>query len=234
MAEDGSIESSGFEEQKVTISFTVLPPTAEIKTPPTGETYKEGEVVPTTFSCAEGAGGPGIETCLDEFGKSESEGGKLETMGLGLHHYTVTATSLDGQTGPAKIEYTIIPAPPACSAVEGTGFYLKSGQVGRVTVRDKLSTAHGATQQLQVSNESGKVRFGLTKLTKASCDAITGGFAFNGEGPAREYKKSGYTVHVSISIKSGHAYFSAKLTKGATVINEATGEPLSKSNEVIH
>jgi hypothetical protein len=128
----------------------------------------------------------------------------------------------------------LVAVQPACSAVEGTGFYLKSGQVGRVTVRDKLSTNTLASQQLQVSNESGTVRFGLTKLTKAECVAIPGGLAFSGEGPARNYKKSGYTAHVSLSIKEGHAYFSAKLTKGATVINEATGEPLSKSNEVIH
>jgi hypothetical protein len=68
----------------------------------------------------------------------------------------------------------------------------------------------------------------------ASCGAIAGGHAFNGEGPARNYKKSGYTIHFSISVTGGHSYFSSTLSKGNTVIHEAIGEPLSKSSEVIH
>ena len=74
----------------------------------------------------------------------------------------------------------------------------------------------------------------MTKLTSASCKAIAGGLAFSGEGPARNYKKTGYTVHFSISIVSGHTYFSAMLSKGATTVHEAISEPLSRSTEVIY
>jgi hypothetical protein len=54
---------------------------------------------------------------------------------------------------------------------------------------------------------------------------------------ARNYKKSGYTLHFSISVTGGHTYFSdfsATLSKGHVVIHEAIGEPLSKSSEVVH
>jgi len=37
-----------------------------------------------------------------------------------------------------------------------------------------------------------------------------------------------------IAVKAGHAYFSAKLSKGAVVVHEEAGEPLSKSSETIH
>jgi hypothetical protein len=210
------------------------PPTAEIKTPETGGTYTQGEVIHTKFSCSEGAGGPGIASCTDENSVPSTEEGTLETTMLGSHTYTVTAKSKDGLEGKAKIEYSVVPAAPACKTAEGAGTYKKRGETGRLNLRDKLSTNTSEAEFLQLSTESGAVHFGLKKLTSASCGAIEGGFAFSGEGPAREYKKTGYTIHFSISVTKGKTYFSSTLTKGATVIHEAIGEPLSKSNEVIH
>jgi hypothetical protein len=218
-----------------TVSYTVAaPPTAEIKSPATGGTYKQGEVIHTKFACSEGAGGTGIASCTDENSVPSSEEGTLETTMLGSHTYTVTAKSKDGLERSAKIEYSVIPAPPACKTAEGAGTYKKRGEPGRLNLRDKLSTSTSEAQFLQVSAESGAVHFGLKKLTSASCGAIEGGFAFSGEGPAREYRKTGYTIHFSISVSKGKTYFSSTLSKGATVIHEAIGEPLSKSNEVIH
>lgn len=98
--------SGGGQQTTSTSSYTVAGrPTATIATPSTGATYTVGQSVPTNFSCAEGAGGPGVAGCTDQNG--QASGAALDTARAGVHTLTVTADSADGQEGSASMTYTV-------------------------------------------------------------------------------------------------------------------------------
>lgn len=87
-------------------------PTASINSPTSGNQYTLNQTVPTSFSCSDAAGGPGIATCVDSHGAMGGTG-ELDTTTLGLHVYIVTATSKDGQDGASTISYTVVSPPPS-------------------------------------------------------------------------------------------------------------------------
>ena len=103
---------AGKREKPVSIGETWLygmqaSPSALIDSPIDDQSYELGSVVPTSFSCVDGTGSPGISSCRDSDG-NRSGHGTLGTSNLGPHTYTVTATSRGGQVAQTSISYTVV------------------------------------------------------------------------------------------------------------------------------
>jgi hypothetical protein len=106
---DGSFVVNADHPFAVAVDALPLAPVASITTPAGGATYTVGQAVDSSFSCTEGAGGPGLASCLDQSGRPS--GAAIDTSTLGSHTFTVTATSGDGQPQSASSTYTVVPAP---------------------------------------------------------------------------------------------------------------------------
>ena len=114
------------------ISYTVLgPPTVRFASPVSGATYAVGQVVATSFNCADATGAPGVSSCDDSNGTSTASGGAgdLDTSTPGAHTYVVSATSMDGLIGTASISYTVAGQPAARLASPASGATYAEGQV---------------------------------------------------------------------------------------------------------
>lgn len=172
---------------KATITHHVVvpaPPEAKIESPGAGGTYKQGEVVPTTFSCKEGAHGTGLESCEDEDGVSAPADGQLNTSTLGSHEYTVTAVSKDGLRATTSIKYTVAAPPKATIEFPASGGTYKEGEVVMTVFSceegafgpglESCTDSNGATSGAGALNTSFGVGPGSYEVTAKSKDGQSG------------------------------------------------------------
>jgi hypothetical protein len=86
-------------------SRTILAPLVKITRPAPGAVFKLHQTVHSSFTCTEGAGGPGLASCKD--GANHTSGGLVNTSSTGKHTYKVTATSKDGLKTNKTVTYTV-------------------------------------------------------------------------------------------------------------------------------
>lgn len=94
------------ETPRVVVSYTAEKPSVTASLPGAdGASFVRGASASTAFTCDEGAGGPGIASCVDQDGKPS--GGRLDTVTVGPHALTITATSDNGLSATERIAYTV-------------------------------------------------------------------------------------------------------------------------------
>jgi hypothetical protein len=90
----------------VVLSYPVAAPSVSIARPVNRASYVKGQVVSSSFSCDDGAGGTWLVSCLDQSGRPS--GSPLDTSTLGSHTFTVTARTRDGMIGTASVTYQVL------------------------------------------------------------------------------------------------------------------------------
>ncbi len=101
-------------------------PAASVTSPANGATYRVGQSVTSNFICSEGVGGPGISTCVNQGGKTSGQ--PVDTSAAGVHTFTVTATSGDGQTGHSTVSYIVAGGPSVSISAPAPGGVYAVGQ----------------------------------------------------------------------------------------------------------
>jgi hypothetical protein len=124
------------------VTYTVAaPPLIWAPVPANGAYYVLGQVAVSGYLCADGAGGPGLASCVDQNGNGS--GAPIDTSTLGTHTFTVTATSTDGQATSTSATYKVVP-PPTVSRI-------KAGRRGVVTLNVTV-TAPGIVNVLETAS----------------------------------------------------------------------------------
>ena len=82
------------------------PPRITVITPTNGGRYTQGQSVTAHYSCQDPPGAPGLASCTG----TVPDGAPIDAARPGLHMFSVTATSRDGQKTTRKIHYIVLPS----------------------------------------------------------------------------------------------------------------------------
>jgi hypothetical protein len=104
-----------------TVTYNVAaPPAIWLPLPANHATFIRKQVVKSYFLCADGKGGRGLTSCLDENGRTA--GALIDTSTMGRHRFTVIATSADGQVTSSTSTYVVVRGPTVSKVTPLHGF----------------------------------------------------------------------------------------------------------------
>lgn len=192
-------------QTSVQITVKALPPSASIASPVSGSVYEQYALVPTSFACAEGAGGPGLASCKDSNG-AEAPGGQLTTSYLGTRTYSVIAISKNGKRSKASITYTIVPRKQTVTPPEPKSEPKPQPKPSTIAIRiGKARVKHARTLILLACKGGTRCR-GVLSLAARVCVMRKGHMRWHTMLVARkDYSlKAGESRDVALRI-SGHA-----------------------------
>ena len=166
-------------------------PTVTLGSPVNHATYTIGQVVKADYSCQEGAGGPGISTCIGTL----PTGSTLNTQTLGAHSFTVTATSADGQTATITAVYDVARPP--------NSFQIKSFKVNSVGTVSVVIAVPGAGKAILSVLQRGRNKSLVHKdLTSTRAQSLRATLKLPAKDPKKLRGKKG-VVLISFTPKSG-------------------------------
>ncbi len=168
------------------ITYTVAaPPSASITTPANGATYVAGQHVASSFSCSEGAFGPGLVACAG----TVPDGGALASAHAGRYTFAVTATSADGQTALISATYNVVLPSNAFTVTQ-----VKAKHGGSVTLRVTVSWGG----QVQLVETSGASTFAKARLNPARAGST--GVTLTPNASGKRLLKHGRKLTVQLQI----------------------------------
>lgn len=194
------------------------PPNASITSPANNQSYLLGQSVTTAFTCREGTAGPGLASCDDSNGVHTTAGGSghLDTSTTGSRTYTVTATSIDGQSSIAALHYTVY-QPAKCSATGS--LTVSSGQYMAITCTVNVNVDVQAGGYLWL--KGGTIN-GNAAVDSGASFTATGGTVQGDIQSQGALDLNGLGVGGNLTVSGGTLQDESSSISGNLVVNPAT------------
>ena len=119
-------------------------PTVTVATPPRGAIYHRNQVVHANFSCADSAGGTGVDSCSG----TVADGHAINTATTGRKSFTVTGTDHAGNTAQVTHHYRVADGRPDARIRRGNGRLVGNNVYNTTGFHETRSGAAGGGQSV--------------------------------------------------------------------------------------
>jgi trimeric autotransporter adhesin len=157
-------------EQGAVYVFRPAAPSVSIVAPASGASYTQNTTVDASYSCADGAAGTGLSSCVG----TDANGAAIDTSTVGTHSFTVTATSSDGESTPVTARYTVAAPTVTTPAPTTTPAPSTPAAPGATLTRAPSLSAATATLTIACHGQEGQNCTGTISATSLEKFAANG------------------------------------------------------------